>query len=205
MNSKKLFISLMASILLLVASFVAIFIQSTKFLKSEGDKLVELKLADQVLTEQQQGLMQAKRDINAYSELESITKSIIPQTKDQASTIAEISSMATQNGISLGSIEFPSSALGQVSGKGSKSKQTDNSKSQLVELDDLKGVYVMEIKVNSRSDGPVAYEQIIEYLKLLESSRKTAQVTNIDIQPSSKTPGRFDFKITINTYVRPDA
>lgn len=205
MSSKKLFFILLATIIILAIGFIVIFLESTKILKSEGDELVKLKLTDEVLSEQQAGLMQAKKDIESYSDLETIAKSIIPQSKDQASTIAEISSMANQNGISLGSIDFPASALGQVSGKGSKSKSVDSSTSQLVELPDLKGVYIMEININSRSDGPVAYDQIINFLKLLESSRKTAQVTNIDIQPSSKSPGRFDFKITINTYVRPES
>lgn len=204
MNSKKLFYILIACSVLVVGLFAVGVFQATKILKSEGNKLVDLKLTDKVLEKQQAGLLQAKRDIKEYSDLESVTKSIVPQDKDQASTIAEISSMANQAGISLGAIEFPQSALGQIASKGSKKTNTDASKSQLTELSDLKGVYVMEININSHSKIPVSYDQIISYLKLLESSRRTAQVTNIDIAPDTTDPSKYGFEITLNTYVRPE-
>src|SRR5690606_4554964 len=123
-------------------------------------------------------LRQAKKDIAEYSDLEEITKSIIPQEKDQANTIAEITTHANRAGISLGVIEFPSSELGQVQKKGKKTVTIDSSMTQLTELEDIKGVYVMPIDVSNHSKSPVAYEQIIEFLRLLESNRRTAQVTN---------------------------
>lgn len=204
MNSKRLAYAFVIVMFSSVALFGLGAYWSIKILKNEGQKLVELKLADSILNKQQQGLAQAKRDIAKYSDLEEISKSIIPADKDQASTIAEISTMASQSGITLGSIEFPQSALGQVKKKGSKTQNTDSSKSQLTELTDLKGTYVMEININSHSTYPITYEQLIKYLKLLESSRRTAQVTNIDITPDSKQYGRYQFQLTLNTYVRPE-
>lgn len=203
MNSKRFFFVMIGAVAFLTIIFGALAYNSSKILQAEGNKLLELKLADSVLNKQEKGLEQAKRDIKEYSNLENITKSIVPENKDQASTIAEISTMANEAGINLGSIEFPESELGQVAQK-KGAKQVDNSKTQLTELPDLKGVYVMEIKISSHNQLPVSYDQIIKYLDMLESSRRTAQVTDIDILPDVENPSKFSFTITLNTYVRPE-
>lgn len=201
MNSKKFFFVLISGLGIMIIIFGAGAYQATKILQSEGSKLVDLKLADKVLDKQQEGLLKAKRDIEKFSELEAIAKSIVPQSKDQASTIAEISNMANQAGINLSSIKFPQSNLGSATKKGSK-QSSDPAKSQLTELPDLKGVYIMDIEVSNNTRSPITYDQIIKFLQLLESSRRTAQVTNINITPEAS--GYFQLSININTYVRPE-
>lgn len=203
MNSKKVFFGMIGLTILLAALFAAGAYQANKLLHSEGEILLNLKLADAVLDKRDSALLQAKKDISEYSSLEEVTKSIVPQEKDQASTIAEVSQMARESGIALGSIEFPSSELGQISNK-KGAKIPDQNKTQLTELSDLKGVYAMKITINSLQNRPVRYEQIISYLKLLESSRRTAQVTDITIQPNTGNSNLFDFSIVLNTYVRPE-
>lgn len=207
MTSKRFFLVMIALTVLLMVVFGTGAYFANNTLKKEGDKLVELKLQSKVLDKQQTDLQQANKDIAEYSELETITKSIVPQDKDQASTIAEIANIANQAGISLGAIEFPESELGQVAKKGAKAKAatpTDNSKTQLTELEDLKGVYVMNIDISSHKDGPAQYQQIVNFLGLLESNRRTAQVTNISIRPDSENKNLFHFSVTLNTYVRPE-
>lgn len=205
MNSKRAYFAMLGGILLLLILFAGGAYLSTKLLAKEGASLLELKLLNSVLDKQQQDLNQAKKDITDFSELEQITKSIVPQSKDQASTMAEIAKLANESGISLGAIEFPESQLGQVSkGKDKKAKAVDESKTQLTELEDLKGVYSMEISVRNHTNRPVEYSKIIRYLELLENNRRTAQVTTIDITPDTEVPSLFHFVILLNTYIKPE-
>lgn len=206
MSSKRFFLVMIGLIIVLLAATGFAAFQGDTLLKKESSKLVDLKLANLVLEKQQQDLQQAERDIEEYEDLETITKSIVPQEKDQANTIAEIATLANQSGIRLGSIEFPASELGEVvkKGKTTRAQNTDNSTTQLIPLDDLKGVYVMQITILSHRDNPVFYDQIISFLEGLENNRRTAQVTTISITPSREVPGRFSFTLTLNTYIRPE-
>lgn len=202
MSSKRLFfvfIILVSGFLLLGGVIVS---KSSSILGSEGEKLMSLKVEDKVLDMRLADLMKAKKNIDKYSELADITKQIVPEDKNQASVIAEIPLMAKMNGITISSIDFPQSSLGSKQKKSAKTK-TDTSKSQLVELPELKGVYVMSIDIGIAGDKPVTYDQILSFLKTLESNRKTAQVTNISISPNKRS-GFFDLQISIDTYVRPE-
>lgn len=206
MNSKRFFFVMIVSVVLLVVAFGGGAYQANKMLSAESDELLDLKLTGAVLDKQRETLNQAKRDIAEFSELETITKSILPEDKDQANTIGEIASHARASGIQLGAIEFPQSELGQAAkgkGKTKASATTDSTRTQLLELEDLKGVYVMEINTRNHAEIPVSYEQIINFLQLLESNRRTAQVIDISIQPDTEAPNLFHFTIKLNTYVRP--
>lgn len=204
MSSKRFFFIMIISLILLVVGFGAGAYQANTMLQSESNKLVELKLSNEVLDKQRETLNQARHDIAEFSELEKISKSILPEDKDQANSIGEIAFHAKASGIQLGAIEFPQSELGQIKGKSKTPAATDSSRTQLLELSDLKGVYAMEITVRNHSEIPVKYEQIIDFLESLESNRRTAQVTDIDIQPDSEDPTMFHFTIKLNTYVRPE-
>lgn len=206
MTSKRFFFVMIVSVALLLVGFGGGAYKANGILKSESDKLLDLKLSGAVLDKQRETLNQAKRDIAEFAELETITKSILPEEKDQADTIGEIAAHAKTSGIILGAIEFPQSELGAVKGK-SKAKTpaaTDSNRTQLLELSDLKGVYVMEINVRNHAEIPTSYEQIIQFLELLESNRRTAQVIDIGIQQDQKIPTMFHFTIKLNTYIRPE-
>lgn len=202
MSSKRLFfvfIILVSALIIIGAGVVS---KSSSILGSEGEKLMTLKIEDKTLNMRLLDLVKAKKNINKYSELANITKQIVPEEKNQASVIAEIPLMAKANGIDISSINFPQSNLGVKQKKNAKTK-TDTSKSQLVELPELKGVYVMSIDIGIAGDKPVTYDQILSFLKTLESNRKTAQVTNISISPNKRV-GYYDLQISIDTYVRPE-
>lgn len=209
MTSKRFFFVMLFIIVILMGGALGGAYLANKMLHKEGEALVDLKLQDEVLSKQEIGLQQAIKDIKEYEELEIATKSIVPQDKDQADTIAEIAKLAKDAGFRVGSIEFPESQLGQITKKGSNAKAktpaaVDSKTTQLTPLDDLKGVYIMEIKVNSHKDTPANYQSIIKLLQGLENNRRTAQVVNIDITPDEEFAGRFDVSISLNTYIRPE-
>src|SRR3990167_2987963 len=120
MNGKRAyFIMIGAVCALTLGSITAVFF-GDKILQSKAKNLTNLKLDNKVLDEQQTSLAQAKKDIEKYSELEQIAKSVVPQDKDQAEVVREIVKVASDNGVKLSSISFPSSSLGQAAPADSK-------------------------------------------------------------------------------------
>lgn len=210
MNSKQAFFGLLGALALLVIASAGLLYFGLGELQKKGDELTQLKLKQAVMDNRKQNLVSAKRDIKEYKPLEQISKSIVPQEKDQARTVREIYAISDEASVSLESIQFPSSALGEAKKK-SKSKKTskkptalvDPNTTQLVEVEGAKNLYAMEIKVQSNRSQPVPYSRLVRFLRLLENNRRTAHVTNISIQPSDDNRNFVTFSLTLNLYVKP--
>jgi hypothetical protein len=172
-------------------------------LKQEGDELVSLKLENKVLADKEQTLKQAKKDIETYAELEKIAKSIVPQEKDQARTVREIVAIAGESGVPLSTIQFPESALGVVQKSAKKKQAADPGTSQLTAVEDIKGLYAMEITVISDDDNPISYTRLLDMLRRLEQNRRTAHVTNLSITPSEDNRDEVTFTLTVTVYIKP--
>lgn len=201
-DSKRAFYLLLAICSLLVGGMLFITYQGSSMLQAKGDSLLELKLENEVLSDKEDALEQAKKDIAAYAELEGIAKSIVPQEKDQARTVREIVAIANEAGVPLSTIQFPESALGIVQKK-SKSSATTSVTSQLTPVDGVKGLYAMEITVISNPDSPVSYAQLLDMLRRLELNRRTAHVTNLSITPSEENRDLVTFTLTVTVYIKP--
>ncbi|MDQ3123947.1 MAG: hypothetical protein M3Q14_04685 [bacterium] len=202
MTAKRLYFAMVGAVIFLVLLSAGGTYFANKMLKTEGQKLLDQKLEQAVLDRQSAALAQARQDITQYEELEKIAKSIVPQEKDQSRTVLEIIKLAEEAGISISSIDFPESLLGEIS-KGKTVKTIDNNTTQLTPLEKPKGVYVMEISISSDIDKPISYPQLLNYLKKLEKNRRTAQVVDLSIQPSEDDRNLVTFSLVINSYVRP--
>lgn len=219
MNSKKVYFGLLGLLAILIISTAAVIVIGNNTIRDNSTKLVELKLEDKVLDKQETALIQANKDVEKYSELESIAKSIVPQDKDQAKSVREIVQIAQENGVKLSSITFPTSSLGTPEKKteaktseqaaspdsqpSEENKQTTPTVSQVKPVDGIKGVYKLEIKIQSDEESPINYDNLISFLSALENNRRTAQVATIDIQPNSDNPKKLSFSITINVFIKP--
>jgi hypothetical protein len=168
----------------------------TKFLKQHADKLMEAKLQSRVLDEQQASLTKAKKAIDTYTELNLIASSVVPHDKDQAKTVRNITDIAKSLGIRLSEVSFPPSTLGQ-STKASKSKET-----QVTPVPGLKGLYELQITIQSDNAAPITYDRFLELLEKLENNRRTAQVSSITILPN-KDSGKLTFNLVLSTYIKP--
>lgn len=208
MNSKRMFFAMLGGIVVLVGLCAAGTYFANNMIISEGKKLNELKLEDAVGDKKIANLQQAKKDIAKYEELEMIAKSVVPQDKDQANTVIELVNMAKESGITITAIEFPESQLGMVT-KGKKSTSAknaptvDSKTTQLTPLESPKGVYSMEIQVQTDQEDPIRYSQLLNYLKKLENNRRTAQVSNISITPEEGNRQMVTFTLTLNSFVKP--
>ncbi len=208
MNTKRVFFVMIGFVVLLSGLMVGGLVMSNKVLQKQADKLLDLKLQNQVLDQEQASLTQANKDIQKYADLEKVAKTIVPQDKDQARAVREIVSLASANSITLKTVSFPTSTLGQSSplpksGSDSSTKVVTPPLTQVKPVQGISGVYSMDITVQSDDTKPVSYRNFLSFLEGLEKNRRTAQVTNITIQPNTQKPDALGFTITLSLYIKP--
>ncbi len=196
MNAKRMFYVMMGVVVLVIGLSVAGVYLGNAALTKQSKKLVGLRLQSQALDAQATALATARQDIVKYDTLNKIAETVVPQDKDQAQTVRELVEIARQNDITIGSITFPSSSLGQT--KGAKSGIT-----QLTPVVGMKGVYQLPITLESDSHNPIRFAQLVNFLNTLENNRHTAQVGQLTLTPADDTGSRLSFTIVVNTYVKP--
>ncbi len=208
MNSRRIFFVMVTVLILLTGVAIAGIVLGNLFFQKQSVELVNLKLENHLIEEQQTALLQANKDIERYTELDQLARTIVPQDKDQAKTIRELNKIAADNGITLGSIEFPASNLGQAAPKptpteeGSASaKVTTPPLTQVKAVAGITGVYSLDVLISPQADNPVTYSKLIAFLGDLERNRRTAHVQGITITP--QTGGGLSFSLTLSAYVKP--
>jgi hypothetical protein len=215
---KRLYVSLIAAIILLLAALVGGAYKTNSLLTMRANNLTTLKAKSLALNQEQASLVTAKKELQTYASLEQITQSVVPEDKDQAQTVRQIVDIAAQNGVKLGSITFPSSALGastaisqgvNSSAQSAAVAQSTNPNSstvklsQLVPVKNIPGVYDLLISIQSDSANPIKYNALISFLSDLEHNRRTAQISSISLQPTINDPSLLDFSLILNEYIKP--
>jgi len=196
MNAKRLFFVLLASLGLMLFGIGAATYAISTMLTSRSTQLASSKASVEQLTSQQNGIAKSKQDIAEYAELETIAKTIVPQDKDQAEAVRQIVKIASASGVTLTSITFPSSDLGNAKGGSSNL-------SQLVPVENIAGVYDLQISLGNNASNPVTFNQLNNFLRGLENNRRTAIVGSINIQPQQDNPNQIVFTLIINTFIKP--
>ena len=201
--------------ILIVMGLLSVYsiIWANQTLGKKSAKLVNLRLENELAENQQTSLVQTNKNIDTYIELEKIAKAVVPQDKDQAQTVREIVKIASESGITLSSISFPASTLGQAAPKptteagettGTSQTQTSTAPvTQVKPVQGITGVYVMEIIVQQEQAKPITYNQLIDFLKRLENNRRTAQVSGVTVQPNPSNRSKLSFTLTVNAYIKP--
>lgn len=214
MTPKKFYFVMIGVNALLLLLLVGGVIFGSMLITKQADKLTKAKVQSKVIEEQQIQLTRAKQDIEKYTELNEVTKSIVPQDKDQAKTVREITKLAEESGIVLKGIAFNSSSLGQTAPPRASSggaeggaaaqaaPQQSTTLTQVKPVEGINGVFALEVIVTSLESEPVPYPNFIAFLEKLESNRRTAHVDNINVKPSGGG-SNVGFVLTLNAYVKP--
>ena len=208
MNNKKVFIGMIGLTTLLSLAIIAVTVLSANMLKRHSTKLVELKLEDSLIGEQQTALLMAKKDIEKYKELGDIARAIVPQDKDQAKTVRDIVQIAKENNIVIETVTFPSSNLGDKRLTAPTGEQGEQSQpavvaptiSQVKPVSGINGVFALQLDVSPSVASPVSYNELINFLNRLENNRRTAQISRISITPKGN---ELTFNLSINIFVKP--
>lgn len=206
MNSKRLYISLLAGCVMLVLALLASVYLGTSFLQGKASELADAKVKREVVDVQELSLLQARTDIEEYSELEELASRIIPQEKDQARTVREIISLAEQSGITVSAISFPTSSLGTNQPKTAaepeeSSAPTAPAITQATPVPGLSGLFELELNVQVSESN--SYGRFISFLERLEQNRRTSQVQSVSIVPDANDRNQLTFNVNLVVYIKP--
>jgi len=198
-NSKKLYFLLLGSLVVLAGLSLATVYFGNQMLKKSASRLYDLKSESLELDEQQKTLVQAKKDIETYAEIETIAKTVVPQEKDQARTVREIVAIANRSGISISNITFPSSNLGSTD---KKKKTTNTALTQLEPVEGIPGVYELEVNVQTDASQFVPFTTLLSFLRELEQNRRTSQVKTLTVTPSADNRELVTFNVVLSVYIK---
>lgn len=220
MEAKKFRLVMIGLLGLSIVVFIAMGILGLSMLGSKSQNMVGLKLQGDKLDAQLSSLGQAKKQIEQYSYFKDVAQTVIPSDKDQAQAVLDIFQFAGQAGISIQNITFPSSTLGaSISALGAPAAtgnaQTASPKdvlSQAQAVTGISGLYSIPLTITPATGGQVpaslepTYPKILDFLNRIEQNRRTAQITQITIQPLSGTVGGqqiINFTLTLNIFIKP--
>lgn len=221
MNSKRLRLVLLILIGLSALAFMIILVVGSNMLAAKSKDMVKLKLQSATLDGQLTALAQAKKEVERYGHFNAIADEVIPNDKDQAQAVLDISQQASASGIAIQSITFPASTLGRAvpapANNGSSPTNAATAPaskviSQAKPVTGVPGLYSIELTIVPETgshvpdDKQVTYVKLLDLLKRIERNRRTAQITQVNIQPlgSEGAPSQFiNFSLTINIFIKP--
>ena len=211
-NSKKIHYGLLGTLALCGVLFIAILILGLGKLEVKSKQLSNLRLQSRVVDDQLASLTQAKAEVNKYAYFKDVAKSVIPSDKDQAQAVVDIFKMADESGISLQNVAFPASTLGVTSSSGATSSSsvtiTKAVLSQAKPVTGISGLYYIEITVTPETGNQVSasklptYAKMLDFLQRIENNRRTAQITQVNIQPIANSP-YVNFTLNLNIFIKP--
>ncbi len=222
MNSQRFRLVLLGILGLCCAMFIFLCVVGLSTLREQSNKVVDLKLKNQTANAQLTNLGISKKEVEKYSYFKTVASTVIPNDKDQAEAVLEIFQLASQSGISLQSITFPSSNLGvksapsnpsTASGGSSATATSPNTQkiiSQSTPVIGIPGLYSVQLTIAPDSgpqvpeDQQVTYPKMLDFLSRIENNRRTAQITQVNIQPTGNPgSGQINFTLTVNIFIKP--
>jgi hypothetical protein len=214
-NSKRLRLVLIALIALGAVLFVAICILGLSKLEEKSKEVVEWKLKSRTVEAQQANFAQAKIDVEKYGYFKQVAKTVIPADKDQAQAVLDIFQLADQSGIALQSVTFAASTLGAKptsTGSASSAATTQAALSQAQPVEGIKGLYSLELTITPDLGAQVpankraTYAKLLDFLQRIERNRRTAQISQVTVQPQTDTSGNsqsINFSLTTSIFIKP--
>jgi hypothetical protein len=221
LDSKNMRWVLLGSLGLSALLFLVILLLGLSALGKESQKMVDLKVKSQTADAQLSNLESAKKQVEKYSFFKDVAQTVIPNDKDQAAAVVEITNIANESGIAIQSITFPASTLGlTTSTTGTTPSQQDATShaaaakaiSQSKPVSGISGLYSIELTITPESDAKtppnkqITYAKMLDFLTRIESNRHTAQITDVNISPASatgNTSGGLTFSLTTNIFIKP--
>lgn len=178
----------------------------SSFMKKKSNALVEAKLDSYTTEQKEKTYLQARKDLEKNKDLNDLVAKILPKEKDQAKAVSELYKIASESGITIDKIQFPSSTLGQktaVATPGttqSSSAPATPAVTQAKAVEGLKSVMGIDIEVYSGKS--MKYDNMITFLQKIELNRRSMQVKKITVTPDLEK-NVLSFNVTVTTFVKP--
>lgn len=188
-QAKKLFFILITlNIILLGGTFLA-FTISNSIASKKSQKISQLK-AD--VESNDQSLVNYKvlqSAVNSNKELEAISQKVLPSDKDQSAALADIDKFSRETSTPIQQITF--------------STATNKTGATPTSISGVKGVSVIGVVLHSNN---VRYNNLLLFLKRIETTQRRMQVTSVTITPNSSDPSLLSrVDLSIDIYIKTGA
>jgi len=186
-------------------------------ISSTSRQLVDLKLQSKTVDDQLASLAAAKKQLKKYSYFNDVVKNVLPNDKDQAQAVLDVSQMAIASHIALQNIEFPTSNLGgrlsaptsppATSTPSSNASGQNTALTQVMKVPGIPGLYSLQLTITPQIGPQVpaplisTYPKFLDFLNRIEHNRRTAQIIGVNISPQAD--GSLNFTLIINIFIKP--
>lgn len=188
-STKRTFYALLAINVILVGCIVGVYFFATKYAKQKSTEIAVLKADIETNDQKLTSYKELESSLSKSKELEQIAKEVLPQDKNQSVALNEIEEFAKNAGINIKQITFNTPSGKATSGP------------TLTSPSSLKGVSVLSVGVKADK---MQYEQLLAFLKEVESNRRRMQVTSISLAPSTTSLGTLErADLSIDVYLKP--
>lgn len=218
-NAKRLSYVLGALLFLQAVGMISLAVFANSWLTSKSENIVTLKLDTALLEAKQEVNQQALVDLDKYEATRVLLEKIVPKSKDQAKTIGELQTIAEETGVTIGTMTFPASELGNsttnvavVGTSLSAAASNTNAVSQAKPVSNIPGLLGIEVslsqidKKGQPSGTGTSYKQLIAFLEAVEKNRRTMQIKTLQVLPIKSSTGSisgYSLTLTMNIFVKP--
>jgi hypothetical protein len=187
LDAKKFFWILVAINVLLIGATLLVFTQASSAGANKSQKIAQFKANDQA-NDQLIGYYKVLQNtLNSNTGLESTVQKVLPPAKDQAAALADLDKFSKSNKISIQQINFNP---GTNKGVGKT----------LTSPSGIKGVSVISVALSCTT---TPYENLLSFLRTIETTQRRMQITSLNITPNGTNPGLLDrIDMTLDIYFK---
>lgn len=187
-QAKKLFLILIGLNAVFVGGILIAFSVSSNTAQQKSQKISRLKADVEANDQALVNYKVLQSAIKSNKDLESIAQKVLPSDKDQSAALADIDKFSRETSTPVQQISFNTTA-NKIAGTSSGSSSG------------TKGVSVVAVVLHSNN---VRYDNLLSFLKKIETTQRRMQVTSITITPNSTNPNLLSrVDLSIDIYVKP--
>lgn len=188
----RLMNKLLKGMLIIVALLlVAILYLGDKRVASVAEKTSRLKAVVEVNQQQIKVYEQTKNKVSTLGYVNDLANKVLPADKEQSAIVAEISEFAKRSNLSISQITFSEVA-----------KNTGTKSTTKTSLVIPKGVQVIPVTILMQSGA--SYNDVLDFLRTVESNQRKMQLTSINLKPNLEDRQILEqVNITMNLYAKP--
>jgi Tfp pilus assembly protein PilO len=171
----------------MVGATLLVFTLASSAAQHKSQKIAELKADNQSNEQVLNNYKVLQNTLNSNKDLEATIQRVLPSDKDQSTALALIDQFSRNTGVPVSQISFNP-------GTAKQGGQTLTSPST------IKGVSVISVTLECTS---TRYENLLNFLKTVETTQRRMQVTSVNITPNTTNPDILDqTNLTIDIYVK---
>lgn len=193
MTPKRATIVLAAILVIVIAAGAGAFYLGDKMLQERSAEISKEKAELEAVKAAIAVFENSKEKVAKYGYVNDLAGKILPESKSQSESVAELTQFATNSGMKIQTLTF---------GAGD-AKVSDPNLSQTTKAEGLTGVRVLNASIAFAGEPPISYTNFLGFLNQIESNQRKMEVTTLTITPNPDDPQNIaSATVTVNIFLR---